>query len=118
MNTSVIAFIFFIQLLKSVSPQPSNITVSPSTFPSQNVTAIHDLEDPVYCSLFTWNPGWISVATNAFSSSSACCGRRVQGWKLHDNIQKDLKDNPMASPYCFYTKRLGSELVMKTLVGT
>lgn len=113
MNTSS----FFVLLLffsyEFVSSQSTNST----TLLQSNVTAIHDLEDPVYCSPFTWNSGWISVATNAFSASSACCGRRVLGWKLYDDLLKDLKGNPHAPPYCFFTKRLGSELVMKTLIG-
>lgn len=31
-----------------------------------NITSVSDLEDPSYCSAFTWNFGWIAVATNAF----------------------------------------------------
>ena len=34
-----------------------------------------------------------------------------------DDVLHELKGNPNAPPYCFFTKRLGSELVMKTLVG-
>lgn len=127
-----------------------------------------------YCSAFTWNVGWIAVATNAFASckhfhhsikdeamnddvlqsfaqslpllaklapvvdvvswAGNCKSHSSQEplFRLnlvipflvllhddrHDDILRDLKGKPDSPPYCFYTKRLGSELVMKTLVGS